>query len=126
STAILGIMREVINPTFRTNDLPEISVKIGLAYGYILVVLYGKNVESAHIDIVGSSISLAAKITSIAKANQILIGERIYNILLSSINYEEVDNNSKFIEVNLDTAKWKYLSHSDSQSLYRVYEYLGD
>jgi adenylate cyclase len=83
-------------------------------------------VESAHIDIVGSSISLAAKITSIAKANQILIGERIYNILLSSINYEEVDNNSKFIEVNLDTAKWKYLSHSDSQSLYRVYEYLGD
>lgn len=126
STAILGIMREVINPIFRTNDLPEISVKIGLAYGYILVVLYGKNVESAHIDIVGSSISLAAKITSIAKANQILIGERIYNILLSSINYEEVDNNSKFIEVNLDTVKWKYLSHSDSQSLYRVYEYLGD
>jgi len=126
STAILGIMREVINPIFRTNDLPEISVRIGMAYGYILVVLYGKSVESAHIDIVGSSISLAAKITSIAKANQILIGERIYNILLSSINYEEVDNNSKFIEVNLDTAKWKYLSHSDSQSLYRVYEYLGD
>jgi len=126
STAILGIMREVINPIFRTNDLPEISVRIGMAYGYILVVLYGKSVKSAHIDIIGSSISLAAKITSIAKANQILIGERIYNILLSSINYEEVDNNSKFIEVNLDTAKWKYLSHSDSQSLYRVYEYLGD
>ena len=38
STAILGILREVINPIFRTNDLPEITVRIGLAYGYILVV----------------------------------------------------------------------------------------
>ena len=84
STAILGILREVINPIFRTNDLPEITVRIGLAYGYTLVVLYGKSLENAHIDIIGSSISLAAKITSIAKANQILIGERFYNIILSS------------------------------------------
>lgn len=126
STAILGILREVINPIFRTNDLPEITVRIGLAYGYTLVVLYGKSLENAHIDIIGSSISLAAKITSIAKANQILIGERIYNILLSSTIYKDLINNNKFIEVNLDTAKWKYLSHSDPQSLYRVYEYLAN
>ena len=61
STAILGILREVINPIFRTNDLPEITVRIGLAYGYTLVVLYGKSLENAHIDIIGSSISLAGK-----------------------------------------------------------------
>ena len=126
STAILGILREVINPIFRTNDLPEITVRIGLAYGYTLVVLYGKSLENAHIDIIGSSISLAAKITSIAKANQILIGERFYNIILSSANYKDLVNNSKFIEVTLDPAKWKYLSHSDPQSLYRVYEYLAN
>lgn len=126
STAILGILREVINPIFRTNNLPEITVRIGLAYGYTLVVLYGKSLENAHIDIIGSSISLAAKITSIAKANQILIGERIYNILLSSTSYKDLINNNKFIEVNLDTANWKYLSHSDPQSLYRVYEYLAN
>ena len=45
STAILGILREVINPIFRANDLPEITVRIGLAYGYTLVVLYGKSLE---------------------------------------------------------------------------------
>jgi class 3 adenylate cyclase len=124
STAILRILREVINPIFRTNGIPEITVRIGLAYGYVLVVLYGKSLENAHVDIIGSSISLAAKITSITKANQILIGEYIYNILLSSTNDEDLVNKSKFTEVILDVANWKYLSHFDSYSMYHVYEYL--
>ena len=124
--AILGILREVINPIFKTNDLPEITVRIGLAYGYTLVVLYGKSLENAHIDIIGSSISLAAKITSIAKANQILIGEQYLQYSPIVTNYKGLVNNSKFIEVNLDPAKWNYLSHSDSQSMYRVYEYLAN
>ncbi len=84
SRAILEIIKEVINPAFKANDLPEITVRIGLAYGYALVVLYGKSLEKAHIDIIGSSISLASKIVSLAKPNQVLVGEFIYNILLSS------------------------------------------
>ena len=105
---------------FKTNQLPEITVKIGLAYGYALVVLYGKSLEKAHIDIVGSSISLSAKISSIAKANQILLGESIYNILKTSPAVS-----SCFREVNLDPTKWKYLSRSDPESLYHVYEYIN-
>jgi class 3 adenylate cyclase len=120
SKAILEIINEVINPAFKTNQLPEITVKIGLAYGYALVVLYGKSLEKAHIDIVGSSISLSAKISSIAKANQILLGESIYNILKTS-----PAASSCFREVNLDPTKWKYLSHSDPESLYHVYEYIN-
>jgi adenylate cyclase len=64
SRAILEIIREVVDPVFKTNDLPEITVRIGLAYGYGLVVLYGKSEERSYIDIVGSSISLASKIAS--------------------------------------------------------------
>jgi adenylate cyclase len=127
SRAILQIIKEVINPAFKANELPEITIRIGLAYGYALVVLYGKSLEKAHIDIIGSSISLAAKIASIAKPNQVLVGENIYNILLlssSSASPKDSLNNIKFIEVNLDPTKWKYLSHSDPQSMYRVYEYL--
>jgi adenylate cyclase len=126
SRAILQIIKEVINPAFKANELPEITVRIGLAYGYALVVLYGKSLEKAHIDIIGSSISLAAKIASIAKPNQVLVGEYIYNVLhlSSSANHKDSLNNIKFIEVNLDPTKWKYLSHSDPQSMYRVYEYL--
>ena len=118
SKVILEIMKEVINPLFKAHELPEISVRIGLSYGYALVVLYGDDLEKAHIDIIGSSISLASKILSIAKPNQVLVGESIYNILRSS---EFIIN---LIEINLDPTKWKYLSRSDPQSMYRVYEYI--
>ena len=125
SRAILEIIREVINPVFNAKELPEITVRIGMAYGYALVVLYGKSLEKAHIDIIGSSISLAAKIASIAKPNQVLVGEHIYNILfMSSASHKDSLNNSNFIEVNLDPTKWKYLSHFDPESMYRVYEHL--
>ena len=118
-TSILQIIREVINPAFKENGLPEISVKIGLTHGYASVLLYGPSLEKAHIDIIGSSISMASKIVSIAKPNQVLIGESIYNIVKSSTSI----NNSKFVEIILDPIKWKYLSRSDPDSMYRVYKY---
>ena len=124
SRAILEIINEAINPVFKAYKLPEITIRIGLAYGYALVVLYGKSLEEAHIDIVGSSISLASKIASIAQANRILVGEFIYNILHSSANNEVFLRNVKFKEVNLSPTSWKYLSRSDHKSLYRVYEFL--
>jgi class 3 adenylate cyclase len=120
SRAILEIIREVINPAFKANELPEITVRIGLAYGYALVVVYGKSLEKSHIDIVGSSISLASKIASIAQPNQVLVGEFVYNILKSS----SASASSSFRELNLNPTKWKYLSRSDPESLYHVYEFL--
>src|ERR671933_2425252 len=124
SRAVLEIRRESIVSVFKTNDLPEITVRIGLAYGYGLVVLYGKSLERSYIDIVGSSISLASKIASIARPNQVLVGESIYNILVSSLKHEEFLRNIKFEEVNLDPIRWKYLSRSDPKSMYHVYELL--
>ena len=63
---------------------------------------------------------------SIAKPNQVLIGESIYNILHLSptANRKDFLNNSNFVELNLDPTRWKYLSHFDSESMSRVYEYL--
>lgn len=122
STTILEILKKAVNPVFKENELPEITVRIGLAYGATLVVLYGKNLEKAHVDITGSSISLAAKIASIAKPNQVLVGELIYNIIADSKDKES--DNIKFEEVRLDPIKWKYLSQSDPQSFYHVYQYL--
>ena len=123
SAAVLEIIKNGINPIFRENELPEITVRTGLAFGPTLVVLYGKSLEKAHVDITGSSISLAAKIASIAKPNQVLVGELIYNIIMSSKDKGSLKK-IKFEEVRLDPIKWKYLSQSDPQSLYHVYEYL--
>ena len=122
SAAVLEIIKNGINPIFRKNELPEITVRTGLAFGPALVVLYGQSLEKAHIDITGSSISLAAKIASISKPNQVLVGEHLYNIMVSS-NDKGSLNKIKFNEVRLDPIKWKYLSQSDPQSLYHVYEY---
>ena len=123
SAAVLEIIKNGINPIFRENELPEITVRTGLAFGPTLVVLYGKSLEKAHVDVTGSSISLAAKIASIAKPNQVLVGELIYNIIVSSKDKGSLKK-IKFEEVRLDPIKWKYLSQSDPQSLYHVYEYL--
>ena len=121
SKAMLEIIREVINPAFKANGLAEITVRIGLAYGDALVVLYGKNLEKAHIDIIGSSISMAAKIASVAKTNQVLVGELIYNIFLSTFSTK---NLKRFREVSFNPNKWNYRSHVNGRRIYRVYEYL--
>lgn len=125
SKAVLEIVRGAINPVLKINGLPEITIRTGLAYGDALVVLYGKNPETAHIDIIGPSISMAAKIASAAKANQILVGELVYNLLLSTATGEDpMYYKSILREVSLDREKWKYPSRSNTGSIYRVYEYL--
>lgn len=126
SKAVLEIVRGAINPVLKINGLPEITIRTGLAYGDALVVLYGRNIETAHIDIIGPSISMAAKITSTAKANQILVGELIYNnlLLLTAAGEDPMYYKSILREVSLDRDKWKYPSRSNTGSIYRVYEYL--
>jgi len=119
TASMLEIVKEVLNPAFRQSGLPEITVRIGLTYGYALVVVYGNSLAKAHMDIIGSSISLASKIVSIAKPNQVLVGESFYNILLSA----KSACIAKFSEITLNPSKWKYLSHSEPASMYRVYEY---
>lgn len=108
SKAMLEIIREVINPAFK-------------AYGDALIVLCGKNLEKAHIDIIGSSISMAAKIASVAKPNQVLVGELIDNIFLST---PSTKNLKRFREIGSDPNRWNYRSHINGRSIYRVYEYL--
>ena len=53
----LEFIKGTINHIFKAHGLPEFTVRIGLTYGYALVVLYGHNLEKAHIDIIGSSIT---------------------------------------------------------------------
>lgn len=124
SKAALAIIKNAINPVFKENKLPEITVRTGLAYGSALIVLYGKNVEKAHIDIIGSSISIASKIASVATPNQVLVGEYVYDIVTSSSDQDNLFDKSKFVQISLDPLKWKYLSQSDPESLYHVYEYV--
>jgi class 3 adenylate cyclase len=96
--------------------LPEITVRIGVAYGNALAILYGKSIERAHIDMVGSGITLASKIAAIAKPDQTLVVEFVYNLVKST----SIVMPNWFREITLDHRKWKYLSRSDPESMYQV------
>lgn len=67
-----------------------------------MIVLYGKNVEIAHIDIIGSGISITAKITALAKPNQILISENIFNTI------EKVTKDLSLKKLDTENRNWDY------------------
>ena len=105
------IIRECVNPELNARRFPEITVKVSIDYGDVQVVLYGKSIDRSHIDIVGSSISMAAKMIPLAKTWQIVIGQSMY---------ENLDNNRNLVEMNVDRTRWTYI-HEKTGGSYRLY-----
>jgi adenylate cyclase len=106
------IIKECINPELAARQLPELSVKMSIDYGYVQVVLYGKSIDRSHIDIVGSSISMAAKMIPLAKTWQIVIGQSMY---------ENLDSKRNLVEINIDPSRWTYIDEKSGHR-YRLYE----
>ncbi|HEX6645775.1 MAG TPA: hypothetical protein VF047_01200 [Nitrososphaeraceae archaeon] len=50
--------------------------------GDSIIVLYGKNLNNAHMDIIGSGISIAVKITALVEAKINLFSENIFETIL--------------------------------------------
>ena len=121
SKAILEIIKRGCQSWVRTIWAAWNNNKNWISIGVLLVVLYGKNMETAHIDIIGSSISMATKITATAKANQILVGELICDTLLSSDHKDAMYYKHIFQEVNLNHEKWKYPSRFNDENIYTRY-----
>lgn len=105
------IIKKCINPELRAHGLSEIRVKMSVDHGDVQVVLYGKSIERSHIDIVGSSISMAAKMIPLAQTWQILIGQSLYDKLASK---------GDFAEIKVDPARWTYADEKSGSS-YRLY-----
>jgi class 3 adenylate cyclase len=105
------IIKKCINPELRAHGLPEIRVKMSADHGEVQVVLYGKSIERSHIDIVGSSISVAAKMIAFARTWQIVVGQSVY---------EKMANKDDFEEIKVDPARWTYVDEKSGSS-YRLY-----
>lgn len=117
ASSILSIIQDCINPILKENGLPDITVKIGLDCGSSLVVLYGKSIDVAPIDLIGPSISIASKITSAAQPNQILVSQSVYHIFSSRDSIRK-----KFINIKLPYEKWNYVDKSGGR-IYELYSY---
>jgi hypothetical protein len=80
--------------------------------GENVIVQYGHD-KSSLIDILGYSMSICSKITSLTNPNKITIGEDVYDILHPEIK-------SKFTDVKYDLGNWKYTDRQTGQ-LYKLY-----
>ena len=110
--SMITVIKNGINPILNQYDYPELSVKIGIDEGKNVIVQYGHD-KSSLIDILGYSMSITAKITSLTNPNKITIGEDVYDILHPEIK-------SKFIEVKHNIGNWKYTDRQTGQ-IYKLY-----
>ena len=107
---MVRIITKVINPVLN-NKLPQIQVKIGIDLGESMIVLYGKNLDTSHIDLIGSGISIASKITALAKPNQILFSENIF------VNIANVSQDMKFEKLDIVDESWDYINTKTNKIL---------
>lgn len=114
--SMLKALKIGINPILKENQLPELKVKIGIDYGDNTVVRYGDDPQDAHVDILGPSVSMAAKIQNFSEPDQIMVGADIYSKLHSNIK-------EYFVELKLDKSEWNY--RSTTGKIYPVYAYVG-
>src|SRR5919199_3417350 len=112
ANSMITVIKNGINPILNRYDYPELRVKIGIDEGENLIVQYGHD-KSSLIDILGYSMSITAKITSLTNPDKITIGKDVYDILHPEIK-------SRFTEIKYDIEDWKYTDRH-SGNLYKLY-----
>lgn len=95
------IISDSINPIFSKHDFPSLAVKIGIDEGENIVFQYGYD-KSSQIDILGYTMNVTSKITSITAPNKISVGENVYKLLHPQIQ-------SNFKQVMFENNDWKYI-----------------
>jgi len=116
--SMIRVLNEAINPVLNENDYPTISAKIGIDAGENMIVRYGSDKTKSHVDILGASMNMAAKIQNMAEPNEILIGGDVYTRL-------HPETQKTFNKKTLDNSKWKYHNRKTGK-IYPIYVYSTD
>jgi adenylate cyclase len=110
--SMITVIKNGINPILNQYDYPDLAIKIGIDEGENVIVQYGHDLSSL-IDILGYSISITAKITSLTNPNKITIGKDVYEVLHPEIK-------SEFVEVEQNIENWKYTDRMTGR-IYNLY-----
>jgi adenylate cyclase len=113
--SIINVIKYGINPVLQKMAYPELSVKIGMDEGENVIVQYGYDLSSP-IDVIGYSMNISAKITSLTRANKISVGEDVFKLLHPKIK-------STFKELQITVNQWKYIDRQ-TRNPYQVYSIL--
>ena len=91
---------QAINPVLRRNNYDQLQVKIGIDSSEHSIIQYVLG-EKSYIDILGYGISMSAKLTKLAKPNQIVTSHGIYMNMHPSLR-------KQFSELEIAPRIWKY------------------
>jgi adenylate cyclase len=108
---IVSSIKNSINSELIKKGIPRISIKLGIDYGDALVVSFGNNV-----DLIGFSLSIVSKITSIASANIVLIGECIFEQFSRMQGFPKELHPSDY-----HVMKWNGIGNIQGYIIYRIY-----
>lgn len=109
SIAMRNMVTMGINEVLTSAGFEPLNVRIGMEAGMNQIMQVG-----GEIDIIGHTMNMAAKVTSMAKPNGICVGDKAF----SSLN-EEI--RKKFVPVSTDPSFWKYKNETGES--YLVYEF---
>ena len=108
---IVSSLRNSINSELIKKGIPRISIKLGIDYGDGLVVSFGNNV-----DLIGFSLSIVSKITSMAAANIVLMGECIFEQMSRIQGFAKELHPSDY-----HVMKWNGIGNIQGHIIYRIY-----
>ena len=123
--SMIRAVKEGFNPILNQEDYPELSVRVGIDVGEVVIVQYGWTIQSSiakgdgnqtkipHHDILGYTVSMASKITGLAEPNQMVIGQYVHDVL----GREQKD---AFKPIPVPSNMWSYVS-SKTGNPYKLY-----
>jgi adenylate cyclase len=116
--SMVRIILQGMNPILNQFDYPELGVRIGIDLGENAIIQYGfdihkcdqdKLVKEPHYDILGHTINMAVKMTSLASPNRIVIGQSVYRKLIDK------KERSKFKVLKVRPSSWTYVDESSGK-----------
>lgn len=111
--SVVYVVRNAINPLLLQMGHSGIEVKVTSDYGQHTIVRYGSDRERSHVDIISATMNLAAKMQSVTRGGQMVIGDSLYKKLSQDLQ-------RRFEKVNLDQIKWNYHNLAE-QKPYQLY-----
>ena len=111
--SVVYVVRNAINPLLLQMGHSGIEVKVTSDYGQHTIVRYGSDRERSHVDIISATMNLAAKMQSVTRGGQMVIGDSLYKKLSHDLQLW-------FEKVNLDQIKWNYHNLAE-QKPYQLY-----
>ena len=128
--SMIKVVKGGINPILNQFDYSDIGVRIAIDMGEVAIIQYGWDIHTVEekgkekevkqitfkeplYDILGHTINVAVKMTSLAKPNGFTIGQAVYNIL-------DEKQRPTFEKVDVNPNIWSYLNEKTGK-IYQVY-----